>query len=103
MGKFEATGRIERCEGYCNGKAHDFHLIVDICESKCFQYGNRKAMGIKGRVGKNEFHEGYDIRYDTRYSSKDEKGYVERFICESLWSGEENGYKVVKLDVKGVD
>ena len=66
----------------CDNENYSMSGTVEITESKCFQYGNNKAMKFdvadkeKGYSNTNI----YDIRYDTRYKSNKEAEYIKQFI-----------------------
>lgn len=75
---------------------------VDITKSGCFDYGNGKLMSFKYTegiaVGESE---GFDIRYDKDYNSKDEVSYIKRFI-KNRWSGESGSWKAQYVAVKKI-
>ena len=70
----------------CNNENYSMSGIVEITESKCFQYGNGKVMKFdvtdkeKGYSNTNS----YDIRYDTRYKSGKEIEYIKQFVKDNF-------------------
>ncbi len=70
----------------CDNENYSMSGTVEITESKCFQYGNNKAMKFdvadkeKGYSNTNI----YDIRYDTRYKSNKEAEYIKQFIKDNF-------------------
>ena len=74
--------------------------MFEITKSGCFSYGNEKCMVIKWEdheaMGDNQM---FDIRYDRRYSSKDERGYIKTFIRDR-WDGKDGAWKAQYINIK---
>ena len=77
--------------------------VVGIGKSGAFDYGNGKYMWM-------DFSEcrcvmgsdvSYDIRYDTRYTSEDEVGYIKTFIKDK-WSGQNGSWKASYVTIKKI-
>lgn len=70
----------------CDNEKYTMSGIVEITESKCFQYGNNKVMKFdvadkeRGYSNTNS----YDIRYDTRYKSDKEVQYIKQFVKDNF-------------------
>ena len=63
---------------------YEINCVVDIEESGAFNYGNGKSMSMRFSKS-NELpmnNQSYDIRYDKRYSSNDEEGYIDDYYDE---------------------
>lgn len=83
---------------------HDIKCVVDIAESGAFKYGNGKSMAVHFSKS-NELHinnQSYDIRYEKRYSSNDEEGYIVQFI-EEMWDGKDGAWKASEVQVTSCD
>lgn len=81
-------------------KSHKMKAIINIEQSGAFEYGNGKVMdfnfsGSELKMNNNAV----DIRYDTRYSSNDEEGYVKQYISEH-WNGKNGAWKARYIKIK---
>lgn len=83
---------------------YEINCVVDIEESGAFNYGNGKSMSMRfsksNKLPMN--NQSYDIRYDTRYSSNDEEGYIIQFI-EEIWDGKDGAWKASEVQVTSYD
>ena len=81
-----------------NGESVRIKGIAEITEYGGFTYGNGKAMTIKYTEGSVENHY-YDIRYDKRYRSNDERGYLKEVI-KDMYSGDNGSWKSSYINIK---
>ena len=83
-----------------DSKSHKMKAIVNIEQSGAFEYGNGKVMdfnfsGSELKMNNNSV----DIRYDTRYSSNNEEGYIKQYISEH-WDGKNGAWKALYIKIK---
>jgi len=79
---------VESIKGYFNIKP-----------SQCFEYGNQKCMIVQYDQASGMNDGMYDIRYDRRYRSDDEPGYIKRFIRET-YDGKMGSWKAAYIRVR---
>lgn len=91
---------LKFCGKDCNNENYSMSGIVEITESKCFQYGNGKVMKFdvtdkeKGYSNTNS----YDIRYDTRYKSGKETEYIKQFVKDNFAKVVESSIAIDKIN-----
>ena len=77
--------------------------IFEIYESGAFAYGNGKGLYMDFSECREVMSSNmdFDIRYDTRYTSKDEPEYIKTFVRDN-WSGLNGSWKASYITVKKI-
>ena len=98
--KYRVSFKLTSPEG---DRSFMIRSIFTIEKSGAFDYGNGKYMHIDFSQCREVMGSdmNYDIRYDNRYSSEDERRYIYTFVKDQ-WSGQNGSWKASYIAVKNI-
>lgn len=88
-------------------ESYDVKGVVEFQKSGAFDYGNEMAMiidyagynDIMGYGAGSSTKKMYDIRYDRRYRSDDQRGYIKAFL-RGQYDGKDGDWKATYITIR---